>query len=272
MNQAYHSSTIQRALDILNLFKERGNLSFNDIQKNLGFNKTTLYRVLSTLLDNQYLKKDEKGRYELGLNLFILGNRISREHHLINVSTPHLKDLSQRFGLTAHLGILDGMEVIILQKTDPHRLIKMVCNVGGSIPAHCTSQGKVLLAYAPKETVQKIIDIHGLPRYTPHSICTTVGLMAELEKVRAQGWSLDNTEHEKNIRCVAVPIFNDLGKIEAALSSAGTTVDLPDEEAIKKTVEVLKEARDKIRFEMGYGNNPKLSLQEYYFLDHLPFS
>jgi len=261
MNPEYHSSTIQRALDILNLFKDQGTLSFNDIQRTVGFNKTTLYRVLSTLLDNQYLKKDEKGRYELGLNLFILGNRISKEHHLINISTPHMKDLSQRFGLTAHLGVLDGMEVIILQKTDPDRLIKMVCNVGGSIPAHCTSQGKVLLAYAPRETVQKVIDTHGLPRYTPHSICTTEGLMAELERVRTQGWSLDNAEHEKNIRCVAVPIFNESGKMEAALSSAGTTVDLPDEAAIMKIVEILKEARDKIRFEMGYGNNSKPGLQ-----------
>jgi IclR family KDG regulon transcriptional repressor len=262
MKQAYHSSTIQRALDILNLFKEQGNLSFNDIQRTVGFNKTTLYRVLSTLLDNQYLKKGEKGSYELGLNLFILGNRISKEHLLINVSTPHMKDLSQRFGLAAHLGILEGREVIILQKSDPDRLIKMVCNVGGSVPAHCTSQGKVLLAYAPKDTVQKVIDIHGLPRYTPHSICTTEGLMAELEKVRTQGWSLDNAEHEKNIRCVAVPIFNESGKIEAALSSAGTTVDLPDDEAIKKTVEILKEVRDKIRFEMGYGNHSNPGSQE----------
>ena len=261
MNQSYHSSTIQRALDILNLFKERGNLSFKDIQESLRFNKTTLYRVLSTLVDNQYLKRDEKGKYAPGLNLFILGNRISKEHLLITVATPHMESISQRFGLTAHLGIIEGAEVIVLQKTDPDRLIKMVCNVGGAIPAHCTSQGKLLLAYASKETVQKVIDTHGLPRYTPHSICTTEGLMAELERVRTQGWSLDNAEHEKNIRCVAVPIFNESGKMEAALSSAGTTVDLPDEAAIMKIVEILKEARDKIRFEMGYGNNSKSGLQ-----------
>jgi IclR family acetate operon transcriptional repressor len=104
-------------------------------------------------------------------------------------------------------------------------------------------------------SVQKIIDTRGLPRYTPHSICTTDGLMAELEKVRTQGWALDNAEHEKNIRCVAVPIFGETGKIEAALSSAGTTVDLPDEEAIRQTVEIMKETRDKIRREMGYGNS-----------------
>ncbi|MGA2467528.1 MAG: helix-turn-helix domain-containing protein, partial [Thermodesulfobacteriota bacterium] len=74
MKVEYHSSTIQRALDILNLFKDQPSLSFGDIQKILGFNKATLYRVLSTLHDNGYLKKDERGRYELGLNIFILGH------------------------------------------------------------------------------------------------------------------------------------------------------------------------------------------------------
>lgn len=254
MKEEYHSSTIQRALDILNLFKDHPNLSFSDIQKVLGFNKTTLYRVLSTLQDNKYLKKDERGRYELGLNVFILGNRISKEYQLINVSTPFMKELSQSLGLTAHLGILDGTNVIIIQKTEPNRLIKMVCQIGGSLPAHCTAQGKTLLAYSSKETIQKVIDAHGLQRYTPHTICTTEGLLAELEAVRTQGYAIDNSEHEKNIRCVAVPILNEAGRIEAALSTAGTIMDLPDEETIQRTVDKLKEARDKIRKEMGYAS------------------
>ncbi|MGA2959823.1 MAG: IclR family transcriptional regulator [Thermodesulfobacteriota bacterium] len=254
MKVEYHSSTIQRALDILNLFKDQPSLSLTEIQKTLGFNKATLYRVLSTLHDNGYLKKDERGRYELGLNIFILGHRISKEYQLINVATPFMKDLSQSFGLTAHLGILDGTNVIVIQKSEPNRLIKMSCQVGGSLPAHCTSQGKTLLAFSSKETVQKVIDAHGLQRYTPHTICTTEGLMAELEAVRVRGYAIDNAEHEKNIRCLGVPIFNESGKIEAALSAAGTVIDIPDEESIQKSIDRLKEARDKIKMEMGYLN------------------
>ena len=71
--------------------------------------------------------------------------------------------------------------------------------------------------------------------------------MAELETVRARGTAIDNAEHEKNIRCLAVPIFNESGKIEAALSGAGTTLDIPDEKSIQKAIDRLKEARDKIR-------------------------
>ncbi len=252
MKEAYHSSTIQRALNILNLFREHPELSLNEIQSLLGTNKTTLYRVLSTLVDNKYLQKNGSGKYRLGINVFILGNRVSREDHLINVSTSFMREVSQKTGLTALLGILDGTDVIIIQKTEPNRLIQMVCHIGGSVPAHCTSQGKVLLAYSPKETLQKIIDARGLQRFTPQTICTTQSLVRELDAVRARGYAVDDAEHEKNIRCVAVPLFNDSGNIEAALSSTGTIMDLPDEDAIRNIAEILKEAGEKIRFEMGY--------------------
>lgn len=253
MKEDYHSSTIQRALDILNLFKDHPSLSFSDIQRISGFNKATLYRVISTLHDNKYLRKDERGgRYELGLNVFILGNRILKESPLISVSTPFMNELSKNLGLTALLGILDGMNIVIIQKTDPNRLMQMVCHVGGSLPAHCTAQGKVLLAYSSKEITQKVIDVRGLQRHTPHTICTTEAFLAELEAIRTHGYAVDNGENEKNLCCVGVPILDKTGRIEAALSITGTIIDLPDEETIKKTANILIEVRDKIRKELGY--------------------
>jgi IclR family KDG regulon transcriptional repressor len=252
MKEAYQSSTIQRALDILNLFKDHKSLSLTEIQKVLGFNKTTLYRVLSTLHDNKYLKKDGNGKYELGLNVFILGNRISKEDQLITASKPLMKKISQDLDLTILLGILDEMNVVLIQKTDPNRSIKMVCHIGESVPAHCTSQGKTLLAYSSKEIIRKAIDVHGLQRYTPHTICTMDGLMMELEAVRTRGYAIDNEEHEKNIRCVSVPILDETGRIEAALGAAGTVMDFPDEESMKRTAEILKGVAGKIKKENGY--------------------
>ena len=252
MKREYHSSTIQRALDILNLFKEHKRLSFTDLQENLGFNKSTLFRVLSTLCDNRYLRRDEQGRYELGLNVFILGRRISGEHQLRNISLPHMKRCSEEIDLTCHLGILDGLRVVIIEKTTPQRNVVMVSRVGGSVPAHCTGQGKTLLAYSPKETVERIVHAYGLERYTPHTITTEDGLFRELQTIRERGYAIDNSEHEKNIHCVAVPILNESGEIEAALSVTGLSFDFPDEETIEKTAGVLKELRDKISEEMGY--------------------
>jgi len=260
MKSKYHSSTIQRALDILNLFKEHKRLSFTDMQQYLGFNKSTLFRVLSSLCDNRYLCRDEKGRYELGLNVFILGRRISGEHQLINISLPHMKRCSEEMGLACHLGILDGLCVVIIEKTAPQRNVVMVSRIGGSVPAHCTGQGKTFLAYSLRETVERIVHTYGLERYTPHTIITEDGLFKELQNIRERGYAIDNSEHEKNIRCVAVPILNESGEIEAALSVTGLVLDFQDEGTIENTAKMLKEVRDKIRREMGYMRNGEVIL------------
>jgi DNA-binding IclR family transcriptional regulator len=252
MKKEYHSSTIQRAIDVLNIFKEHEKLSFTEMLQLLNFNKSTLFRVLSTLCDNKYLRKDDGGRYELGLNIFILGNRISGEYQLKKVAAPFMQELSRRLDLTAHLGILDGTSVIIIEKTEPHRSITMVSRIGGSVPAHCTGQGKTLLAYSPREAVENLISAHGLKRYTPHTITTANGLFEEFEAIRRRDYAVDDSEHEKHIRCVAVPILDEEEKITAALSVTGTIIDLPDNETIERTVEILWEIRDKIRKEIGY--------------------
>ena len=222
------------------------------MQQLLGFNKSTLFRVLSTLSSNKYLSKDEIGRYELGVNMFILGIRISREYQLKNVATPLMKELSEQLDLTAHLGILDGTRVVIIEKTDPHRNIRMVSRIGSTVPVHCTGQGKTLLAFSSRETIEKIINAQGLNRYTPNTVTTADGLFEELETIRKRGYAIDNSEHEKNIRCVAVPVLNEAEQIEAALSITGTIIDFPDEETMHSTAEILKEIRDKIRGKMGY--------------------
>jgi IclR family KDG regulon transcriptional repressor len=211
--------------------------------------------VLSTLSSNKYLNKDETGRYELGVNMFILGIRISREHQLKNVATGFMKRLSEELDLTVHLGILDGTRAVIIGKTDPHRNIRMVSRIGSSVPVHCTGQGKTLLAYSSKETVENIIKAQGLERYTSHTITKVDGLFKELDAVRRRGYAIDDSEHEKNIRCVAVPILNEAQQIEAALSITGTIIDFPGEETIHETAQMLKDVRDKIRRKMGYSRD-----------------
>ena len=255
MEKGYHSSTIQRALDILNLFKDHKTLSFTEIQKLLRYNKTTLFRVLSVLQHNRYLTKNEDGGYQLGLNIFILGNRMSAEYQLKKIAAPFMKKLAEETDLTVHLGILEGTNVVIIEKAEPNRMIQMVSRIGSSVPAHCTGQGKTLLAFSPKATVEKVINSQGLTRYTPQTITTANHLFEELANIRRLGYAVDNSEHEKDIRCVAVPILNETGKIEAALSITGTTTNIQGEETIKKYKDLLIEVREEIGNEMGYGRN-----------------
>ncbi len=246
MESKYHSSTIQKALDILDLFNHHSNLTFTEIQKFLGYNKSTLFRLIYTLVANDYLRKNEMGQYELGLSVFLLGNRISLEEQLRIVAEPLMEGLSKKFDLTVHLGILDGITVIIIAKAAPLSGIKMVSRVGVSVPAHCTGQGKTLLAYSPKERIERIINTHGLNRYTPNTITTTDGLNQELEDIRQRGYTIDNSEHEKDIRCVAVPLLNEKGQIIAAISITGLITDFPDDKAIQAAADELFAIREVI--------------------------
>ena len=222
------------------------------MQRLLDFNKSTLFRVLSTLAENKYLAKDSLGHYELGISIFILGSRLSDEYMLKTSSAPYMKELADQIDLTVHLGILEDTNVIIIEKIDPRRYVKMVSRVGGSVPAHCTGLGKILLAFSPRKNVEKIINAKGLTRYTAHTITTADELFLELETIRRRGFAVDDSEHEKKICCVAVPILDQKGDIAAGLSVTGTRIDLPDDEMITQTVQKLKKTANKIRKKMGY--------------------
>ena len=253
MDAKYTVDTIQKGINVLNLFKTHSKLSFTDIQKALNYNKSTLFRILYTLEKNQYLLKDKHGRYELGLNIFILGNQLSRIGKLKKGSEVYLKELAEETNLTSHIGILEEMQVLIIEKYDPpNSSIKMVSRVGRPVPAHCTGQGKALLAYSPRKIVEKIIKNYGLQSYTVNTITQEDAFFTELEKIKEQGYAIDNSEHEKHIHCIALPILNEFNELEAAISITGMVMDFLDEETVNKNIKLLQKTRDKIRERMNY--------------------
>ena len=249
----YTVSTIEKGIKVLNLFKAHSKLSFTDIQKALNYNKSTLFRILYTLEKNQYLAKDKNGRYELGLDIFILGNQMSRVGKLRKASEPYLKELTMKTNFTSHLGIIEGLQVLIIGKYNPsNSSIKMVSHIGRPVPAHCTGQGKALLAYSPRKIVEKIIKDYGLKRFTLNTITRTDDFFVELEKIRERGYAIDNSEHEKYIHCMAFPIMNEFNELEAAISLTGLMMDFSDEEVVNKNIKLLQKTRDKIKEKMNY--------------------
>jgi IclR family transcriptional regulator, KDG regulon repressor len=248
----YLATTVQKALHVLGLFREQSILSFADIRERLGLNKSTLFRLLYTLEQNEYVSRDESGRYSLGVNVFILGHSLTRESVLRRVATPSLVVLSKRLNMTVHLGILEGTTVVILQKIESSSGIKTVSRVGAVVPPHCTGQGKTLLAHSAREKVEEIISIHGLTRYTPNTITTANGLFEELAAIRTRGYTIDNSEHERHIKCVAVPILNEQGGIEAALSVTGLAMELQSEESLQAVAAILIETAQAIRRDLGF--------------------
>ncbi len=248
----YRSTTIEKALSVLELFKEHVKLSFTDIQQELGMNKTTLFRILYTLEANEYLSRDENGRYLLGLNIFILGNSFSRGKHIGRGFAPYLRQLATELNLTSHLGMVEGTNIVITGKEDPPDSIKMFSRIGRLVPAHCTGQGKTILAYLPADRMRMIVSRHGLTRYTANTITNMDELLEELEKIRNRGYAFDNSEHEKHIRCVSVPVLGSDGEIEAALSVTGVAMEFDDREKVERIAHLLRDTVSKGRRELGF--------------------
>jgi IclR family KDG regulon transcriptional repressor len=122
---------------------------------------------------------------------------------------------------TVNLGVLDGGEVLVIETLESPLAVRMSSKIGNRRYPHSTALGKVLLADLPEREMLRLIRGKGMPRFTPATITSENSLIVELERVKAQGYALDNSENEPDGRCIAAPVFNAERRVIAALSVSG---------------------------------------------------
>ncbi len=246
-------TSIDRALTILEtLSQSKKGLTNSDISRKLDLPKSTISYILRTLEQRSYLyKADSSGKYRLTAKLFSVGIQVLRGMELHDIALPVLEELVDKTDLTGHLAILDGYDAVYIEKIDKPGFIKMDTWVGRRLDVHCTAVGKALIAQLPQESIEKIIKIKGLSKYTPKTISSSNQLFHELEKVRAAGYALDDSENNADVRCIATPIFNMQGRVEAALGLTGTESQMKLEK-LKGYVRLIKQAARHISQRLGY--------------------
>jgi len=201
-----------------------------ELAKEIGVNKSTTYRMLATLESIGILKKDQTSeKYSLGLKLFELGSRVSIQSAFVSKTHPVLESVAEEITETVHLGILKDQQVFMVDKIESPKGLKLNSVIGTFSPAHCSGLGKVLLAHQNEDTLSKSIEHLPLKAYTEFSITTKQKLSKELESIRQQGYAIDRQELELGLICVAVPIYNQLGRVIAALSAAGPAIRFKEE-------------------------------------------
>lgn len=250
-NQSVQS--LDRALDILERLVEADEpVGVTELSNSLALHKSTVYRLLSTLRYRGYVEQDIKtNNYKIGLKLFELGSIVLHKMDLRTQVKPFIENLMQETKETIHLGIFDDYEVVYIDKVESSETIRMYSKVGRRVPAHCTSLGKVLLAFAPEEVVRKTIESKGLPNFTETTITDPDSLQVHLKKIRELGYSIDNEEQERNIRCIAGPIFNYDGTILASFSISGPVIRMT-ESRVQELAELVKQYSGKISAAFGY--------------------
>lgn len=232
--------------------QEPEGLSNAEISRKLQIPKSSASYILRTLETQGYLHRDgESGKYRVGLKILSLSRGALSGIDVREVALPIMRHLVEKTNLTCHLAILDGPEAVYIEKVEPTGFIRMDTWVGRRMRVHATSVGKALVAYIPPERLEKIISDQAMEKRTPKTITTLPRLLKELEKVRTQGYAVDDEENNLGARCVGAPVFNQQGMIEASLGLSGT-INQVNGQSMPRIVEALKDSARHISMQLGY--------------------
>ncbi len=247
-------NSVIRALAILDLLGQSGTeLGITEISRELSLHKSTVFRLLSTLVTAGYVQQNPKTeKYYLGIHLAQLGMTVLNNIDLRKVAKPFLKELMNVCNEAIHLGILDQDEVIYIDKIDMDRPLTMGSHIGGKSPGYCTGLGKVLLAYLSEDSLKKLISKGKFHRFTSNTITDPTSLMEHLVRIRDQGYAIDDEEHELGIRCVAVPVRDHQGSVIAALSVSGPTLRMTREKLDQVVIPKIIEIGRRVSQALGY--------------------
>lgn len=193
----------------------------SDLARRLGIAKSTAHRLLATLTDEGLLEQDPRtGRYRLGLAVFDLAAAV-QSLDLHEAALSPMTDLRNRTGETVQVAVLDGREVVYVERLDSPNTLRLFLEVGRRNDAHSTGCGKALLAFSPPEVVDRVLKHWKLPAKTPHTITSLDALRADLADARRRGYARNRHESELGVISVAAPIRDASGRTIAALSVAG---------------------------------------------------
>ena len=213
---------LDRAATLLDAFDEtHRELTLAALVRRSGLPRSTVHRTAERMTRLGWLDKPAD-RYRIGNRIFEISGLVPVRRELREAVLPFLQDLYAATGVTVQLGVLEGTQVLIVEKITGHRAMPMLSQVGATIPAHCSALGRALLAYSPPEAVDAVLAAGLTPR-TSRTITTEVALRRELAAVPDRGWAPDREEGNIGVSCIAAPIFDQFGQVAAALSVTGPT-------------------------------------------------
>lgn len=247
--------SIDRALSILEVLADYSKgLGVTEISEKVNLHKSTVYRLLSTLIYKGYIVQDsETNKYKVTFKLYELGNKKLKDIDLLSASKHYTKKLMESVNEVVHLVIREGNKIVYIDKVEANNTIRMESTIGRRSPMYCTSVGKAILAYFPDEEVKNIWNISKIEKLTKFTITEFEEMIKELSRVREKGYGIDNEENEIGVRCVGAPIFNRYGEIEGAISVSGPTLRVKEKDVEGIAKEVIKYA-NLISKELGYKN------------------
>lgn len=214
-----------RVADVLDVFAAvSGPLTLSELGRRAGLPLTTTHRIATELAARGLLERDADGRYRIGLRLWEIASRAPRTVDLREAALPFLQDLYEATHENVQIAVLDGAEVVYVERILGRRAVHVVTRPGSRLPAHATGVGLVLLAHAPREQIDAVL-AGPLRRYTEHGVIDPRRLRRMFADIRRTGYAISDRQIETVSASVAAPVRGPNGVVVAALSivvAAGT--------------------------------------------------
>lgn len=225
-------SSIDKALAVLEAIAEHHRVT--DIAAATGVSKSTVHRILQSLVEWGFARPDGSGGYEPGPRILTLAGRVMSRFDPARQASAALRALHDRTGYTTHFAIRSGDEAVYVDKLEGRRPYQMHSRVGMSLRLHCTAIGKAVLAALSDDEVLAIAARTRLEPRTPATITSDEDLLTHLAAVRSRGFAIDDEENEPGVRCVAAAVFDHTGGVLGGISVSALAMD-----ASRETLENL---------------------------------
>ncbi|MEJ2869306.1 IclR family transcriptional regulator [Actinomycetospora sp. OC33-EN08] len=210
--------SVTNAARLLKAFLSREeSLGPSELARRLGLGKSAVHRLLATLAAEGLVTRDPNGSYRLGMVMFELGEAVRAHLDLHGAAGPVLVELRAQTGESSQVGVLDGDEVVYVDRLESTHSLRLFHETGRRVPLHCTSSGKVLLAAMPESRREAIVAA-GFRALTPHTLVAPDDVRAELDRVRRRGWAEAVDEREIGVASLAAPVHGPGGEVVAAIS------------------------------------------------------
>lgn len=244
--------SVDRALQILEILARQGDAGVSQIAEEMGVHKSTASRLVGSLLGRELVRQNsERGKYQLGFGILRLASSVPGRLSVVREASEVLESLAAQYKETVNLAVLrSNFAVNVDQAMGPSSLATYDW-VGSLTPLHATSSGKVLLAALPTGERDTIFKTVGLPARTPRTITNRAQLEKQLLDVARQGYAVVHEEFEIGLTAVAVPVFNHLGIVIAAVSISGPAFRFTPEDQ-PGLIDGLREAGMAISTKMGF--------------------
>lgn len=223
--------SVQKSLKVLKYIMSSTNeVSVNELVEEFDYNRSTLHHMLKTMKLEGFISQNQNTKnYNIGSEIFNGWIKDRDMHNYLMRLKPKVKEISDKCKETTTMFVRENDKAICVLGEESKQIIKAYLMIGREIPLFCTAAGKAMLAFLPKEEVNKILQISGMKKYMKNTTITKEELFEELKQVKKQGYAIEKEEFEELINAVGIPVLNEHGRPVASVSVVGPIMRFTDD-------------------------------------------